>query len=77
MTNTIKNMAQLTKKRTYVYMKDILKKELWKCINDDFMNDAVMEDMTPIMSEVFAWGMRNITQKEMKRIIKLRKKNLV
>jgi hypothetical protein len=58
-------------------MNDTLKKELEKCISDDFMNNAIMEDMTPIMSEVFAWGMRNITQKEMKRIIKLRKKKLI
>tara|TARA_R100000353_G_scaffold75042_1_gene57130 strand:+ start:3565 stop:3741 length:177 start_codon:yes stop_codon:yes gene_type:complete len=58
-------------------MNDTLKKELEKCIRDDFMNNAIMEDMTPIMSEVFAWGMRNITQKEMKRIIKLRKKKLI
>jgi len=58
-------------------MNDTLKKELEKCISDDFMNNAVMEDMTPIMSEVFSWGMRNITQKEMKRIIKLRKKKLI
>ncbi len=42
-------------------MNDTLKKELEKCISDDFMNNAIMEDMTPIMSEVFAWGMRNIT----------------
>tara|TARA_Y100000401_G_scaffold55492_1_gene43814 strand:- start:257 stop:433 length:177 start_codon:yes stop_codon:yes gene_type:complete len=58
-------------------MNDTLKKELEKLISDDFMNNAIMEDMTPIMSEVFAWGMRNITQKEMKRIIKLRKKKLI
>ena len=24
-------------------MNDTLKKELWKCISDDFMNDAVMK----------------------------------
>ena len=70
-------LTQISKKITYTSMNDTLKKELWKCISDDFMNDAVMEDMTPIMSEVFAWGVRNITQKEMKRIIKLRKKNLI
>ena len=58
-------------------MNDQLKKDLQKLISDDFMNNAIMEDMTPIMSEVFAWGMRNITQKEMKRIIKLRKKKLI
>ena len=39
--------------------------------------DGDMEDMTPIMEEIYHWGYRNITQKEMKRIIKLRKKNLI
>ena len=58
-------------------MNDQLKKELQKLISDDFINNEVTEDMTPIMSEVFYWGMRNITQKEMKRIIKLRKKKLI
>ena len=58
-------------------MNDQLKKELQKLITDDFMNNEVKEDMTPIMSEVFYWGMRNITQKEMRRIIKLRKKKLI
>ena len=70
-------LTQIDQKNTYVYMNDTLKKELNKLISDDFMNNAIMEDMTPIMSEVFAWGMRNITQKEMKRIIKLRKKKLI
>ena len=70
-------LTQIDQKNTYVYMNDTLKKELDKLISDDFMNNAIMEDMTPIMSEVFAWGMRNITQKEMKRIIKLRKKKLI
>ena len=58
-------------------MNDKLKKQLSDLIGDDFQNDCVMEDMTPIMSEIFYWGFRNITQKEMKRIIKLRKKNLI
>ena len=58
-------------------MNDKLKKQLSDLIGDDFQNDCVMEDMTPIMSEIFYWGLRNITQKEMKIIIKLRKKNLI
>ena len=58
-------------------MNDKLKKQLSDLIGDDFQNDCVMEDMTPIMSEIFYWGLRNITQKDMKRIIKLRKKNLI
>ena len=74
MTNTIKNMTQLTKKRTYVYMNDTLKKQLDDLITDDFMSDAIKHDMTPIMEEIYHWGYRNITQKEMKRIIKLYKK---
>jgi len=58
-------------------MNDKLKKQLDKLITDDFMNNSVMQDMSPIMSEVYYWGMLNIPQKEMKRIIKLRKKNLI
>ena len=70
-------MAQFLKKSTYTSLNDKLKKQLSDLIGDDFQNDCVMEDMTPIMSEIFYWGLRNITQKEMKRIIKLRKKNLI
>ena len=70
-------MAQFLKKSTNTSMNDKLKKQLSDLIGDDFQNDCVMEDMTPIMSEIFYWGLRNITQKEMKRIIKLRKKNLI
>ena len=55
-------------------MNDKLKKQLENLIGDDFMNNCVMEDMTPIMSEIYYWGLRNITQKEMKRIIRDRKK---
>ena len=73
MTNTIKNMAQLTKKRTYVYMNDTLKKELENLMkNED--RDGDMEDMTPIMREIYHWGFFNISNKELKRLIKLYKK---
>ena len=55
-------------------MNDTLKKELQELISNEFMNNCVMEDMTPTMAEIFCWGINNITQKEMKRIIKLHKK---
>ena len=55
-------------------MNDTLKKQLDDLITDDFMSDAIKHDMTPIMEEIYHWGYRNITQKEMKRIIKLYKK---
>ena len=51
-----------------------LKKKLQELISNEFMNNCVMEDMTPTMAEIFCWGINNITQKEMKRIIKLHKK---
>jgi len=70
-------MVQTLKKNTYISMNDKLKKELLDLIGDDFMNNCVMEDMTPIMSEIYHWGLQNITQKEIKRIIKNRKKKLV
>lgn len=55
-------------------MNDKLKKELQELIGNEFMNNCVMDDMTPTMAEVYYWGINNITQKEMKRIIKLHKK---
>ena len=58
-------------------MNDKLKKQLLDLIGDDFQNREHLEDMTPIMSEIYHWGFANITQKEMKRIIKERKKNLI
>ena len=58
-------------------MNDKLKKELSNLIGDDFMNNCEMQDMTPIMSEIYHWGFANISQKEMKRIIKDRKKKLI
>tara|TARA_B110000858_G_C17480045_1_gene326714 strand:- start:14 stop:226 length:213 start_codon:yes stop_codon:yes gene_type:complete len=70
-------MVQILKKNTYISMNDKLKKELLKLIGDDFKDNCVMEDMTPIMSEIYHWGVQNITQKEMKRIIRDRKKKLI
>lgn len=59
-------------------MNDKLKKQLLDLIGDDFMNNPEhKEDMTPIMREIFNWGLANISQKEMKRIIKKRKKNII
>jgi len=37
-------------------------------------HDGDMFDMTPLMSEIYHWGYRNISNKELKRIIKLYKK---
>ena len=67
-------MVQTLKKNTYKSMNDKLKKKLQELIGNEFMNNCVMEDMTPTMAEVYYWGINNITQKEMKRIIKQHKK---
>ena len=67
-------MVQTLKKNTYINMSKQLKKKLQELISNEFMNNCVMEDMTPTMAEIFCWGINNITQKEMKRIIKLHKK---
>jgi hypothetical protein len=67
-------MVQTLKKNTYISMNDTLKKKLQELISNEFMNNCVMEDMTPTMAEVFCWGINNITQKEMKKIIKRHKK---
>jgi hypothetical protein len=59
-------------------MNDKLKKQLLDFIGDDFINNPQhKEDMTPIMREIYNWGFANISQKEMKRIIVLRKKNMI
>ena len=56
-------------------MNDKLKKQLEELISDGFINNCEdKEDMTPVMREIFNWGLHNITQKEMKRIIKSYKK---
>ena len=54
-------------------MNDTLKTELENLMkNED--RDGDMEDMTPIMREIYHWGFFNISNKELKRIIKLYKK---
>ena len=67
-------MAQILKKNTYISMNDKLKKQLKELISNEIMTDNIIEDMTPIMSEIYTWGLNNISQKEIKRIIKLHKK---
>ena len=67
-------MVQTLKKNTYISMNDKLKKQLKELISNEIMTDNIIEDMTPIMSEIYTWGLNNISQKEMKRIIKSYKK---
>jgi len=67
-------LAQISKKIKYTIMNDKLKKQLKELISDEIMTDNILEDMTPIMSEIYTWGLNNISQKEMKRIIKSYKK---
>tara|TARA_R110000787_G_scaffold214459_1_gene323654 strand:+ start:345 stop:515 length:171 start_codon:yes stop_codon:yes gene_type:complete len=56
-------------------MNDTLKKELQELISNEFINEPEdKQDMTPIMSQIYNWGINNITQKEMKKIIKRYKK---
>ena len=55
-------------------MNDQLKKELLNLLKSENRLDGELEDMTPIMREIYCWGLSNITNKEMKRIIKLYKK---
>ena len=38
-------------------------------------HDGDMFDMTPLMSEIYHWGYRNISNKELKKIIKEYKKS--
>jgi len=67
-------LGQISKKITYTSMNDKLKKQLKELISNEIMTDNIIEDMTPIMSEIYTWGLNNISQKEMKRIIKSYKK---
>ena len=67
-------MVQTLKKNTYISMNDKLKKELKELISNEIMTNIIQEDMTPIMADVYYWGLENISQKEMKKIIKQHKK---
>jgi len=49
--------------------KEKLKKQIDTLIADEFMNDVEKENMTPTMSDIYYWGLRNLPIKEMKRII--------
>ena len=55
-------------------MNDKLKKELEELIGNEIMSDSELQDMTPLMAEIYSWGFRNINQKELKKIIKRHKK---
>ena len=51
-----------------------LKKQIDDCISFDFKNRGELsEDMTPTMSFIYHWGLRNLPIKEMKEIIKRNK----
>ena len=50
-----------------------LHEELRDLIRNEDRNGDLF-DMTPLMSEIYHWGFRNISNKELKRIIKLYKK---
>ena len=45
-----------------------LQKQYDKIVGEQIDNDEPI-DMYPIMSEVYYWGLRNITPKELKKII--------
>ena len=52
--------------------KEELKKEYDKIVGEQINNDEP-KDMYPIMEDVYWWGIRNITQKELKKIIERNK----
>ena len=50
--------------------KEKLRKEYDNIVGEQINSgDEPQEDMYPIMSDVYWWGIRNITQKELKKII--------
>jgi hypothetical protein len=55
--------------------KEKLKKQIDDLISDEFQTseELTMEDMTPTMSDIYYWGLRNLTIKKMKEIIKRNK----
>ena len=68
-------MTQIDQKNTYTYMNTKLKlrEELRNLLRNESL-DGDMFDMTPLMSEIYHWGYHNISNKELKRIIKEYKK---
>ena len=53
--------------------KEKLKKQIDTLIGEEFMNDDTQEQMTPTMSDIYHWGLRNLPIKKMKAIIKANK----
>ena len=53
--------------------KEKLKKQIDKLISNEFMGNNIQEDMTPTMSSIYHWGLRNMPIKIMKEIIKRNK----
>ena len=54
-----------TKSKLHEELRNLLRNE---------SHDGDMFDMTPLMSEIYYWGLHNISNKELKKIIKLYKK---
>ena len=55
--------------------KEKLQKEYSKIVGEQIdSGNEPEEDMYPIMSEIYHWGYRNISNKELKRIIERNKK---
>ena len=54
--------------------KEKLLKEYNKIVEENINNgDDLGMDMYPIMEDIYHWGLRNITQKELKKIIERNK----
>ena len=53
--------------------KEKLQKEYDKIVGEQIDNNLEPEDMYPIMGDIYHWGLRNITQKELKKIIERNK----
>ena len=53
--------------------KEKLKKQYNDIVEEQINND-IADDMFPIMRDVYHWGVRNIPQKELKKIIERNKK---
>ncbi len=49
--------------------KEKLRKQYNKIVDEQINNNEVAGDMYPIMEDIYYWGLRNITQKELKKII--------
>ena len=53
--------------------KEKLKKQYHDIVGEQINND-IADDMFPITRDVYHWGVRNIPQKELKKIIEKNKK---